>query len=268
MQTLRIDLHTHLKAAKRTPYQDDAPEQFARALAERSLDALALTEHFHAPQFWEMHDALLNRYAYRRGRFEVGDALFFTGAELTLRERIDVLLIAPLAELRRIDRAFAHPLSLGYHPSAREFAEVFDALGSEALRIGAHPLRPDKRADRLPDVLLGGVFDAFEINACYAGEHDDRIARAAHTRGLALTGGSDAHAHPGVGAAWTEASMRGDAFHDLREAVLARRTSAHLHEDWSDLCEAGMALKRRLKATLPRLPRVESAVDRRASVMA
>ncbi|TVQ60296.1 MAG: hypothetical protein EA379_08410 [Phycisphaerales bacterium] len=256
METLRIDLHTHLKAAKRTPYQDDAPEHFARALSERSLDALAMTEHFHAAQFWEMHDAMLDRYAYRRGRFEVGDTLFYTGAEITLRERIDVLIIAPLADLRRIDRAFAHPLSRGYHPGAREFADVFDALGVDALRIGAHPLRPDKRADRLPDALIARLFDAFEINACYAGEHDGRIAHASKRRGLALTGGSDAHAHPGVGAAWTEAAMSGDTFHDLRDAVLGRRTTAHLHPAHEDLTRAGRDLKQRLKAELPRLPKV------------
>lgn len=258
MTTLRLDLHTHPKAAKRTPFQTDAPLAYARTALNRGLHGVALTEHFHANNFWGVYDHLRARWPYARGRFLVEGALFYAGAELTLRERVDVLLLAPLDELRRIDEAFERPLSDGYQPSAPEFADALASIGSCAALIGAHPMRPDKRADTLGRTMIERLFHALEINACYAGDHDEHIAFEAERLGLALTGGSDAHASCGVGAAWTELDVRGDSFDDVRDAIAARRTAVRVHDDAESICEAARVEKGRLKAALPRLPRVET----------
>lgn len=259
MRTLRLDMHTHLKAAKRVAFEPAAAVRYARALTEQGLDGLAITEHVHAPGFWEMYDALGAEHRYLLGRYEIGGALLYSGFELTLAEVVDVLFIGPLPELRRLDRAFPTPLSQGHHPTGEELAETLDRLDPHLLRIAAHPFRATKRVHRIPPGARRRIFHAAEINSTLACEHDweqvhDFVAR----EGLAVTGGSDAHTTPQVGAAWTEAAAASDAFDDLFDSVAGRSTLARVAPDVHDRVTAGRLLKARIKAQAPKLPRVEA----------
>ncbi len=205
MPTLKIDLHTHLKVAKRCALRAGEARRFAATLRARGLHALAITEHFHAPGFWAMYEALLAEFPYRRGRFEVDAALFFTGAELTLAEHTDVVLLSTLADLLALDEAFPTPLSAGYHPSAAELSDALRRTGSLAVRVAAHPFREGKGIENLDPADAADLFHAAEINARFCDLAAQRGAAAfAHTIAGAVVGGSDAHVYTQVGAAWTE----------------------------------------------------------------
>lgn len=205
MPTLRIDLHTHLKVAKRCALRPGEGRRFAATLRERGLHALAITEHFHAPGFWAMYEALLAEFPYRRGRFEVDGALFFTGAELTLAEHTDVVLLSTLADLMALDEAFPTPLSAGHHPSAAELNEALRRTGSLAVRVAAHPFREGKGIENIDPADAAELFHAAEINARFCDRAAQRgAAEFAHSIAGAVVGGSDAHVHTQVGAAWTE----------------------------------------------------------------
>ena len=251
--TLRIDLHTHLKVSKRTPLQPGEALRFAAKARELGLDGVAVTEHFHAAGFWEMYDALMTEFVYRRGRFEVDGRLFYSGAELTLEEGVDLVLLAPLHELRALDRCFRVRLSCGYHPTAEELLETISRLESPVVTILAHPYGHARGAESLGPTAYARMILGVEINARFSGEENVReTLRLAQRRRLSVTGGSDAHVHTQVGAAHTLIDCDSDSFDDLAGAIRRGRTAHAVHPDAAGICRAGRELKDRLKAALPK----------------
>ncbi len=266
---LTIDLHTHLKVAKRTPMQAGEPARFARVLQRRSIDALAIAEHAHAPDLWVMFDALRAEFVYEHGRFIVGDTLFYTGIEVTLAERADAVVLGDLEDIRALDHAFETPLSSGYHPEGAELADAVARLGSLAV-IAAHPLRADKPIGVLGGETVARLFDAVEINARWADrETVARVERMARGLGVGLTGGSDAHVWVQAGAAWTHVDAASDRAEDVLEAIRLGRCRAELGPDAEHICRLGAEMKASLKASLPRLDapatRLEPVIVRRAA---
>lgn len=257
MSTLQLDLHTHPKIARRVAFDPANAIRFARTLRARGLDGLAITEHAHGADFWAMYDAMLARWPYRQGRFEVEGALFYTGMELTLAEHVDALVVAPLETLRELDEAFAASATAGYHPSGQELAEALQSLERSTLRIAAHPFRDDKHIEQLAPALRVAIFHAVEINACYADAvRVEAVLAKAAQRGWATTAGSDAHTWPQLGACWTSVEVQDDSFEALRQAVLARRCAPRTHPQRERLVRVGRAFKARCKARSPRIEKL------------
>ncbi len=251
---LRLDLHTHAKVAKRTAYNPADIARFADAAERRGLHGYAITEHAHATGFWRIYEDLTERFAYTRGRFEVGGLRVYPGMEVTLAERADIAVIAPLDYLRRLDESFDTPLTAGRHPSALEFIDRVGSLNIRSLRIVAHPTRDDKPADGVPEPMLAAIADAVEVNARHVGfDAVNRTRALADRLGVPLVGGSDAHAWPQVGASSTLIAAADDSFDAVRSAVLAGRCRPIVHDDAERLVAAGRTLKARIKLREPRL---------------
>lgn len=269
---LTIDLHTHLKVAKRTPMQSGEPARFARMLDRRGVDALAITEHAHAPDLWRMFDTLRRDFVYEHGRFIVASSLFFTGVEVTLAERADVLVLGDLAALRALDASFALPLSQGHHPTGDELADAIARIGG-LVTIAAHPLREDKPIGLLAGDTVSRLFDAIEVNARWADtEQAARVDRIARGLDVGVTGGSDAHVWLQAGAAWTNVDAASDRADDVLDAIRLGRCSAGVRADAEHICRLGADLKASLKASLPRLDRdpapvFEPVVHTRATLL-
>ena len=257
MRDIRLDLHTHLKIAKRTPFRALEVERAAQTLINRNIRGLAVTEHAHGHGFWDLYDHLLRHHPYRHDRFEIGEARLYPGLELTLNENVDILFIAPISELRRLDDAFDHPLTEGYHPSAYELADTFATLDLDAIRIAAHPVRDDKPAHRVPEPLLGAVTHAVEINGRFTSRDEiSAVETLARRLDLPIVGGSDAHIWPQIGAAFTTLQARSDHYADIRDAILAGRCAPQVDDGADRLVVVAERLKKRAKRRLPKLPRV------------
>ena len=165
--------------------------------------------------------------------------------------------IAPIPELRRLDDAFDHPLTEGYHPSAYELSDCLATLDLDAIRIAAHPVRDDKPAARVPEPLLGSLVNAVEINGRFTEASSVNDVRELSTRlSLPIVGGSDAHIWPQLGAASTLLQARSDRYDDVRDAILAGRCRPFVDSESARLCEIAERLKKRTKRRLPKLPRV------------
>ncbi len=265
MPAYRLDLHTHLKPAKRAAFRPTDAERYADTLARRSLDGLAITEHAHAHGFWAMYEALVDAHPYRDGAFDIGGRRFFPGMEVTLAERVDVLIIAPLEELRRLDYAFPTPLSLEHHPTGEELADTIDRLRLRALRIGAHPFAPEKTIMRLSPCARRWLFHALEINARHCEGPDGAAVHSyAQELGCAVTGGSDAHASVQLGAVSTIVSAADDSVEALIDAVACGRATPVVHPEAASLVERGREMRRRLKALAPRAVRRRKVAQRAA----
>src|SRR4030095_2932639 len=85
------------------------------------LDGLALTEHFHATDFWAVHDHLERTYPVDGGVFWADGLALLAGAEVNIREGGDVIVLGEGTEFGRLDRALPEPLSHRYEPTLREF---------------------------------------------------------------------------------------------------------------------------------------------------
>jgi len=230
---------------------------------------LAITEHAHGHGFWEMYDSLLEDHTYRHGRFEIGDLCFYTGLELTLAEYVDILFIAPLDELRRLDEAFAPALSAGYHPDASELADRLAHLNLDAVRIAAHPFRDDKPADQLSEGAFGSLFDAVEINGRYTSDSCvQRVHTLADRRSLPMVGGSDAHVWPQLGAAGCVVHAESDHYCDIRNAILAGRVEPTTDPRAMRMATTADRLKQRRKGRLPRLPKLPRSGPRTPTTIA
>jgi hypothetical protein len=149
-------------------------------------------EHFHAADFWGLYETLMQIWRYRNGVLVTGDGFpILTGAELSMREGADLLVLAPVEQLRRFDAGLPLPATCGYRPLIGEALAAARTAG--VLLIGAHMFRPNKELANLGLDNLRHL-DALELNG-----KDQSVATArrlyqsAQVLGLPVVGGSDAH---------------------------------------------------------------------------
>jgi predicted metal-dependent phosphoesterase TrpH len=185
----RIDTHTHPKISKHFRFDPGSITRTVRMARAVGLDAVALTEHFHARGYWDIYEHLAATYPSERGVFHARGIGLLTGAEVNIRERAHVIVLADLAELRRLDAAFPEKLSHGYEPTLREFLDVTDDF--DLARIGAHMFRRSKELGKFSVSDLRRLH-ALEINGKDFGTELMLIVQA-RALGLPIVAGSDAH---------------------------------------------------------------------------
>ncbi len=185
----RIDTHTHPKISKHFAFDPRSITRTARMARAVGLDAVALTEHFHARGYWDIYNHLVAAYPCERGVFDAGGIALLPGAEVNIRERAHVIVLADVAELRRLDEAFPDRLSHGYEPTLREFLDVTDDF--DLARIGAHMFRRTKELGKFAAADLRRLH-ALEINGKDFGTEIMLLVQA-RALGLPIVAGSDAH---------------------------------------------------------------------------
>ena len=220
----KIDLHVHSRLSKNFEYDHTNLERLVRLGRRRGLDGFALTEHIHAVNFWDMQQWLLDNFEYQDGSYRVEpDFTVLSGAEVTVGERVDFIVVAPLDSLKRLDEAFSPRLSEWNHAPALEFARA--ARGEGAVLILAHPFRLGKEAEKL-DERIFDLVHAVEVNGRdHGGER--QVVALAERHGLPLSGGSDAHFYLQVGIRSAIIPQRDVSYASVREAFESGRTKVH-----------------------------------------
>jgi histidinol phosphatase-like PHP family hydrolase len=196
-----IDFHVHAKLSKLFPFEFTPFWQTVEQAKRIGLDAVVLTEHFHAPDFWQMYEVMAGTLPYSNGVFVLdGGFRVLTGAELGTKEGCDLLALGTLHQLRRLDVGLPRRPSAGYRPTCDEAVECAHYAG--VFLIGAHMYRPKKELAKITPAALSGL-DAFEANG--KDFHlDRRVATVAREMKKPMVGGSDAHCWPQVGIKATE----------------------------------------------------------------
>ena len=193
----RIDLHTHAKISKLFPFEMRSVHQMIAQARRVGLDGVALVEHFHAANFWQVHETIGGTFEYADGVYRAGGFRILTGAELSLMDEgrpADLILLGTLEQLRRFNGRLTRPATGGYRPAFAEAIAVARETG--VFVIGAHMYRPGKELALLGRELA--ALDALEANGKdFRG--DDRVYDAARRLSLPVVGGSDAHFWPQVG---------------------------------------------------------------------
>jgi predicted metal-dependent phosphoesterase TrpH len=222
--TKKVDLHVHSRLSKSFDYDHANLERLIRLGRRRGLDAFALTEHIHAVNFWDMHNWLIDNFPYSDGAYRVADDFtVLSGAEVTVGERVDFIVVGPLDRLASLDRAFRPHLSEWNHAPALEFARAAREHGM--VLILAHPYRGGKEAAKL-DERIFDLVHAVEVNGRdHGGER--QVVALAERHNLPLSGGSDAHFYLQVGIRST-ILPNDEVHHDaIRESFEAGRTRVH-----------------------------------------
>jgi histidinol phosphatase-like PHP family hydrolase len=220
----KIDLHVHSRLSKSFEYDHANLERLVRLGKRRGLDAFALTEHIHAVNFWEMHNWLVDSFEYRDGVYRIApDFSVLSGAEVTVAERVDFIVVGPLDRLVALDNAFTPKLSEWNHAPALPFAR--EARRQGLVLILAHPFRGGKEAAKLDDEIFDLVH-AVEVNGRdHGGER--QVVHLAESHRLPLSGGSDAHFYLQVGIRSTIVAQPEAHHMALREAFDDGRTRVH-----------------------------------------
>ncbi len=194
----RIDLHTHAKISKLFPFEVRSVHQMLAQARRVGLDGVALVEHFHASNFWEVHETLGRMFTYADGVYQTESGFqILTGAELSLLNEgrpADLILLGTLDQLRRFNGHLSRPATGGYKPPFVEAVAVARQAGLFA--IGAHIFRQGKELAVLGRELA--ALDALEANGKDF-RKDERIYDFARRVGLPVVGGSDAHFWPQIG---------------------------------------------------------------------
>jgi predicted metal-dependent phosphoesterase TrpH len=185
----RVDTHTHPKISKHFHLEPASITRTVRMARAVGLDAVALTEHFHARGYWDIYEHLADRYPCERGVFHADGITLIAGAEVNIREKAHVIVLGEVAELRRLDEAFPELLSRGYEPTLHEFLDV--TADFELARIGAHMFRRSKELGKFAAADLRRL-DALEINGKDFGTEMMLMVQA-RALGLPIVAGSDAH---------------------------------------------------------------------------
>jgi predicted metal-dependent phosphoesterase TrpH len=221
----KVDLHVHSRLSKNFGFNDRVIGNLKNMGLRRGLAGFALTEHIHASDFWGMHNELGRRYTYRDGFYDLGDGFrMFSGAEVTVDERVDFITVGPLDQLRRLDEAFSPRLSDWHFVPALDFLDA--ARRFELLVISAHPFRPGKETAKLQ---LDEVFrrvDAVEVNGRDYGT-EQRVADLARNYTLPIAGSSDAHYYLQIGIRSTVIPHAEATLGNIRDAFAERQTKAH-----------------------------------------
>jgi predicted metal-dependent phosphoesterase TrpH len=185
----RIDTHTHPKISKHFKFNPGSVAGMIRMAKRIGLDGIALTEHFHATDFWAIHEHLERTYPCEHGVFWADGLALIPGAEINVREGAHVIVLGEVSELRRLDRAFPVALSHRYEPRLRELLDVSEYF--EVARIGAHMFRRTKELGKFPTNDLQRLH-ALEVNGKDFGTEVMLLVQA-RALGLPIVAGSDAH---------------------------------------------------------------------------
>jgi predicted metal-dependent phosphoesterase TrpH len=188
-QVKRIDTHTHPKISKHFAFDPATVTRMVARARRVGLDAVCLTEHFHATAYWDIPRHLEETYRSERGVFWAGSTALVPGAEVNIREGAHVIVLGEIAELRRLDEAFPGRPSERYEPTLREFLDVADDY--DVARIGAHMFRRAKELGKFSATDLRRLH-ALEVNGKDFGTELMLLAQA-RALGLPIVGGSDAH---------------------------------------------------------------------------
>jgi predicted metal-dependent phosphoesterase TrpH len=220
----KIDLHVHSRLSKSFEFDSSNLERIVRLGQRRGLNAIALTEHIHAVNFWGMQQWLQREFPYRGGAYQFSpDFQIFSGAEVTVGERVDFIVVGPIDQLASLDNAFRPRLSEWNHVPALELAEA--VRERDLLIILAHPYRAGKEAAKL-DERVFDLVHAVEVNGRdHGGER--QVVTLAENHRLPLSGGSDAHFYLQVGIRSTLVPSTRLDYGVLLDAFEAGRTRVH-----------------------------------------
>ncbi|WP_151191729.1 PHP-associated domain-containing protein [Desulfotomaculum copahuensis] len=220
MHYLKAEFHCHVKLFSRRPFR---PGQLRRRLewARRTgLDVLAVTEHIDVSDFWEIYHCLESWCGHASGMFEWRGLIVLAGAEVSVAEGGDIIMIGSPAALKELEKRLGR-LRPGRFPAFQTLMDASEDLGF--LRTGAHPCRSSKELWKMGPLLKR--LDALEVNATELSLAGHVLRKSAELNRPVLAG-SDAHHWLQMGRVYNLLPFEGRfTLVELKQAVAQHRVT-------------------------------------------
>ena len=144
---MKIDFHVHGSLSSSLGFNLNFFLKTIARAQEIGLDAIALTDHFDADDYKEIHATLDRHYPYSGDCYSVEGIKVFPGIEVGVREGAHLLLIAGRETVATYYRRLEGHFTRDTFCSAQEY---FDKqAGLYTLAIFAHPFRVNQEITRV-----------------------------------------------------------------------------------------------------------------------
>jgi predicted metal-dependent phosphoesterase TrpH len=246
---MKIDFHVHGSLTSSLEFD---PSFFLKTIArakEIGLDAIALTDHFDADDYKQVHATLDQNYPYSGDCYLVEGIKVFPGIEVGVREGAHLLLIAGRETIATYYRRLEGHFTRDTFCSAQEY---FDKqAGLYTLAIFAHPFRVNQEITRV-DPALYTRFDAFDLNARdlykYGPGARAQVEDFATDYGIPVVAGSDTHHYFQLGTVWNEFTESIETVEGLKRAIAAGDFAIGIDPDLKLDIARARATKQAIKA--------------------
>ena len=250
---MHIDSRIHAAISKEIPFDLELFRRTADAARETGIRALALTDHSDSPNLKRVWQALDREFPYMGPHYLADGVRLLPGMEVKVTGGPHFLVIGN----RKTVRTYQERLSQSINGSGACPAALFFGLQKdlELLSIFAHPFR--HRGDTLRiDWSLYAQFDAIGLNArdlAFAGvEVRARTEILAHSCGLPVVAGSDAHHHHQIGAVYNRLREDFTSIPHLKSLIAGRRFRIGIDRALRSKVKAAREAKHQLKQRVRR----------------
>ncbi len=238
---LKFDLHVHTMLSKSIPFRMEDLNLMVAHARHQGLNGFALTEHIHAPGYWDTYHQLHRAFEYRKGIYRMSpDFHLLNGAEVNLSTLGHVIVLGEMEAIEALDRKL--DLNAGNRPT---LAQLLQEAPDELLLIGAHPFRPDGGLMKSHPSLVKQLC-ALEVN----GKDfmlENKVRQTARRLQMPVVGGSDAHLWPQLGISSTKMPLSEVSIPRLKQVIKSGRTDARIDQENTFVVDMCSRHKRRMK---------------------
>lgn len=246
---MNIDFHVHGSLSSKLPFDLNLFRNLVVRARQVGMNAVALTDHFHAADFLEILHTLEEEYPYTGDCFDAAGLRVFPGIEVEVREGMHLLAIGG----RTAIESYYHRLEGHFMPETYiSTAEFFEKQsGLEILSIAAHPFRSGREINQL-DPALYPRFDAIDLNArdlFSSGEALEVLTEMFGTQyQIPVVAGSDTHHYLQLGVVYNQFENECTTIAELKRAIAARAYTIYIDPDLSRKVAMARAAKQAIKA--------------------
>lgn len=184
-----MDFHCHTKLSKKFEFELERFKSIIETARKNGLDAIALTEHFHTVNFYEIYKTLDRNYEYKDDYYDVDGFKVFCGMEVDIKENGHIIIVGRKEDLLDLRELFPKVITENDFPTLEYL--ITEAEKRNLIKIGAHPAKKSKYLmDMNPNLLKG--LDGLGLNGKCLNLRF-KVADLSENIGVPLIAGSDTH---------------------------------------------------------------------------
>lgn len=227
---MNIDFHVHGLLSKRKDFNEEFFLNEINFAKENQIDAIVLSEHFNAKDFYIIHEYLEKNYTYDGDRYLVNGVSIFSALEVAVKNKGHVIIAGDrdsIINIRKHLEPHINKNNLVEFEHLLDLADIYDCL-----KIGAHPCRRGHKLCNHPVNLLKRL-DALDLNGKDIFKKGEAIARdelinLSKIVNLSIVSGSDSHTPLQLGSVITKLNRECITIKELKKCILSNDYSIEI----------------------------------------
>lgn len=240
---MKMDFHCHTKLSKKFKFSLDRFKKIVKTAEKNGLDAIALTEHFHTINFYNIYQTLDQHYEYQNDYYDVNGFKVFCGMEVDIQEVGHIVVVGTKESLLDLRRLFPEAMERSDFPKLVELLDEVEKRNMIA--IGAHPAKESKYLLDLDPQLLKRL-DGLGLNGKLL-KLKDKVIEFADKIDLPVVAGSDTHHAWHMGTVKNNFAEDYDRIADIKKAIKNREFKTEISNGAEVKAFCGQVAKKLLK---------------------